>query len=326
MGKLGTHMSNVDHELVQRYREHGYELSDTMVEMLNEHYSHQTERRGCGYTQATRVIAESVNVVRYPDEYKDLRIFQDFDSKALKQVMSQAAAHGLNLSSWRNLDLNADVLAYLANHQDDYAHALQVQVTWQQKLRQMSNLVEFEESKVLANLIEDIILPKTAAETGYIELTALRDKPKVGSCPMAEKFFLKIAHDQVLRRGEINIFVDAQQRPVLMEKLNMGDNHSCISLQPVLINGVRLPQGSLFSVGYEPEKMSNKRSNKGYNGFVAPVQDIPGFYFLRLTTLAISSQNRRRAFSSHFEQQVQNGLYSPETTQLSQILQVAQAQ
>jgi hypothetical protein len=319
-------MSNVDHELVRVYREQGYSLSETMVEMLNEHYSHQTERRGCGYTQATRVISESVNVPRYPDEYKDLRVFQDVDSKALKQVISQAVHQGVDIQSWRNLDQNPSVLAYMATHQDEYAQALKLQVEWQSKLRQLSSLVELEESKVLANLIEDIILPKTETETGYIELNALSDKPKVGSCPMAEKFFFKIAHDQVLRRGEINIFVDQQQRPVLMEKLNMGDNHSCISLQPVLINGVRLPAGSLFSVNYDAEEVVNKRSNKGYSGFVAPVQNIPGFYFLRLTTLAISSQNRRRAFSSHFEQQVQNGLYSPETTQLSQILQVAQAQ
>ena len=319
-------MSNVDHELVRVYREHGYSLSETMVEMLNEHFSHQTERRGCGYTQATRVIAEFVNIARYPDEYKDLRIFQDADAKALKQVVSQAAQYAVDISSWRNLDQNPSVLAYIQAHQDDYAQALSTQVEWQQKLRQMSGLMQFEESKVLAELIEDIILPKTVANTGYIQLNTLSDKPKVGSCPMAEKFFLKIAHDQVLRRGEINIFVDEQQRPVLMEKLNMGDNHSCISLQPVLINGVRLPAGSLFSVSYDSEQILNKRQNKGYSGFVAPVADVPGFHFLRLTTLAISSQNRRRAFSSHFEQQVQNGLYSPETTQLSQILQVAQAQ
>lgn len=319
-------MSNVDHELVQCYREQGYSLSETLVEMLNEHYSHQTERRGCGYTQATRVIAEFVNVPRHADEYKDLRLFQDVDTKAIKSVMAQANAHGLSLETWRNLDQNPEVLAYIAEHDNDYAKALNAQVTWQQQLRKVSDLLEFEESKVIANFIEDIILPKTATETGYIELPTLTDKPKVGSCPMAEKFFLKIAHDQVLRRGEINIFVDDDYQPVLMEKLNMGDNHSCISLQPVLMNGVRLPEGSLFSVSYDAEQLTSKRDNKGYSGFVADVKEIPGFYFLRLTTLAISSANRRRAFSSHFEQQVQNGLYSPETTQLSQILQVAKAQ
>lgn len=319
-------MSNVDHELVQRYREQGYSLSETLVEMLNEHYSHQTERRGCGYTQATRVIAEFVNVPRHADEYKDLRLFQDVDTKALKSVMAQANAHGLSLETWRNLDQNPEVLAYIAEHDNDYAKALNAQVKWQQQLRKVSDLLEFEESKVIANFIEDIILPKTATETGYIELPTLTDKPKVGSCPMAEKFFLQIAHDQVLRRGEINIFVDDDYQPVLMEKLNMGDNHSCISLQPVLMNGVRLPEGSLFSVSYDAEQLPSKRDNKGYSGFVADVKEIPGFYFLRLTTLAISSANRRRAFSTHFEQQVQNGLYSPETTQLSQILQVAKAQ
>ena len=234
-------MSNVDHELVQRYREQGYSLSETLVEMLNEHYNHQTERRGCGYTQATRVIAEFVNVERHADEYKDLRLFQDVDTKALKSVMAQANAHGLSLETWRNLDQNPEVLAYIAEHDNDYAKALNTQVEWQQGLRKISDLLEFEESKVIAHFIEDIILPKTAAQTGYIQLNTLIDKPKVGSCPMAEKFFLKIAHDQVLRRGEINIFVDDHYQPVLMEKLNMGDNHSCISLEPVIMNGVRLP-------------------------------------------------------------------------------------
>ena len=121
-------MSNVDHELVQRYREQGYSLSETLVEMLNEHYNHQTERRGCGYTQATRVIAEFVNVERHADEYKDLRLFQDVDSKALKPVMAQANAHGLSLETWRNLDQNPEVLAYIAEHDNDYAKALSTQV------------------------------------------------------------------------------------------------------------------------------------------------------------------------------------------------------
>jgi hypothetical protein len=78
---------------------------------------------------------------------------------------------------------------------------------------------------------------------------------------MAENFFLKIAHRRVFRSGEINIFVDEYGQPLFMEKLNMGDNHSCISLKPVLMNGVRIPAGSLFSVDYDAEQLVEKRKS-----------------------------------------------------------------
>lgn len=175
-------------------------------------------------------------------------------------------------------------------------------------------------------MIEDIILPKTSQETGLVEIDTLQDKPKVGSCPMAENFFLKIAHHRILREGEINIFVDHARKPLFMEKLNMGDNHSCISLRPVLMNGVRIPAGSLFSVDYHRDAIQNKTPNKQYKGYVMPYDVLPGFWFLRLTTLAISPENRKRAFTTHFSQQVENGLYSPGTTQLQQLIDVAQSQ
>lgn len=50
-----------NHEIVEVFKTYLHPLSEKLTEMLNEHYSHQTERRGCGYTQATRVIAEIVN-------------------------------------------------------------------------------------------------------------------------------------------------------------------------------------------------------------------------------------------------------------------------
>ncbi|MCU4363439.1 hypothetical protein KTH19_19350, partial [Acinetobacter sp. WU_MDCI_Abxc22] len=53
-----------DHEVVRLFKENVFPLSNKLTEMLNEHYSHQTERRGCGYTQATRVLAEYINFPR----------------------------------------------------------------------------------------------------------------------------------------------------------------------------------------------------------------------------------------------------------------------
>ena len=54
------------HELPAVFRKHGLWLNTTLVGMLDEHFSHRTERRGCGYTQATRHLAVLVNRAR-PD-------------------------------------------------------------------------------------------------------------------------------------------------------------------------------------------------------------------------------------------------------------------
>ena len=139
---------------------------------------------------------------------------------------------------------------------------------------------------------------------------------------MAENFFLKIAHRKLLRNGLINILVDDQNAPILIEKVNMGDDHSCINLVPLIMNGIRIPAGSLFSVQYNADTIQ-KTANKVYKGAVIPLSAVDGFWFLRLTTLSVSPEKRQRAFNSHFKQKVDNGLYSPGTTQLQQLKIVA---
>ncbi|RZF51667.1 hypothetical protein EXE30_10675 [Acinetobacter halotolerans] len=316
----------VDHEVVVIFKQHLYPLSTKLTEMLNEHFSHQTERRGCGYTQATRVIAEFVSQARDAFGFQDLRIFDDYDTKGLKNILNQSSSYGLELTTWRNLDTNAGVQHCLQhlNVQETFAQNLQQEVDFQTKLRTIHHYAELEESVLICQLLADIILPQSVKK-GMIECNALLEKPKVGSCPMAEKFFLRIAHHRLLRQGEINIFVDENEQPIMMEKMNMGDNHSCISLVPLLMNGVRLPAGSLFSAHYEIEQLE-KHQNKHYKGYVIPISAINGFWFLRLTTLAVSPKNRARAFGYHFKQQVDNGLFRPDITELSQLMDIAQDQ
>ena len=315
------------HEVVDLFKEQVFPLSDKLTEMLNEHYSHQTERRGCGYTQATRVLAEYINFPRDQVEATDLKIFKDYDFKKLKKILEQKNAYGLDIDDWHNLDQNKSIQNFLTQAKDDEFKALvEQEVAIQANLRRLSQQAQLEESHVICAMLEDVILPKTADETGYVEIATLDGKPKVGSCPMAEAFFLKIAHRSMLRQGSINIFVDDQNRPLLIEKMNMGDNHSCINLQPLLMNGIRIPIGSLFSVDYDIEQIANKVPNQEFKGYIIPYKEIQGFWFLRLTTLAISPENRQRAFTTHFEQQVNNGLFSPDTTLIKQLNDVAKSQ
>ena len=319
--------SGTDHEILTCFQKQLVPLSNNLTEMLNEHFSHQTERRGCGFTQATRVIAEFINQEREETDFKDFRLFQDYDTRALKTIMSSAKSYGLELDGWRNLHLQPNVTQFLETltKSDSFTDALQKELEFQQKLNNIHTCVEYEESKLLCNFLEDIILRKTQHETGLLELKNLREKPKVGSCPMAENFFLKIAHGRLLRQGLINIFTDENNQPILMEKLKMGDDHSCINLVPVIMNGIRIPSGSLFSVQYNEEAL-HKNANKHYKGYIIPITEVDGFWFLRLTTLAVSPENRARAFNAHYKQQVDNGLFSPGTTQLDQLIKIAAEQ
>lgn len=316
-----------DHEILTCFMTELLPLSDTLTEMLNEHFSHQSERRGCGFTQATRVIAEFINQEREETDFKDFRIFKDYDTKALKTIVSSAKTYDIQLDSWRNLDQQQQVIDFLNNNQksDAFSEALLKEFNFQKKLRNIQQYVQLEESKLICNFLEDIILRKNINQDDLIELKNLDDKPKVGSCPMAENFFLKIAHGRLLRNGLINIFINENKQPILMEKLKMGDDHSCINLVPLIMNGIRIPQGSLFSVTYDIDTV-HKTENKHYKGYIIPITEVSGFWFLRLTTLAVSPENRARAFNAHFKQQVDNGLFSPGTTQLNQLLSIASEQ
>lgn len=185
--------SSVQHEVIAAFEAAELILANNLVDMLNEHYSHQTERRGCGYTQATRVLAERINQPRSADSFEDLRLFADHPSKPLYTLLSAAGSYGLTIDSWRNLDLRTDLAARLQAESTiasgGFLATLHSEMQWQQQLRQMSERVSLEESRLIVQLIIDTILPRDAAASGLTELQVLTEKPKVGSCPMAEKFF-----------------------------------------------------------------------------------------------------------------------------------------
>ena len=264
------------HELLRVFAELGFALNDTLRDMLNEHYSHRTERRGAGYTQATRHLAAFVNRAHERDP-SEPRMFQE----PLGPGVSEAA------------------------------------------LRAACALLEREESRLLAAIIVDLVFP-VGPSNGVTELRRWSDDLKIGTCPLAEKYFLEIAEAFVRRRGAANVLVGDDGQPVLIEKLNLGDAHSCISVAPVVLNGVALPAGSLFGVRYEGDIAL--RPNRNLRGSVLPIRACEGFRFLRLSTLAVSPAHRERAFTAHFKAQLDAGLYGPREATVEQLRRVAENQ
>jgi hypothetical protein len=274
---------NCVHELPTLFEAHGLALNSTLTDMLHEHFSHRTERRGCGFTQATRHLAVLVNRPRGQSTDAIARLFPD----------------------WAELRTDEDA------------------ETLQRALHALIPLLEREESRTLAAIMADLVLPIPEAASHH-ELPPYFGELKVGTCPLAEKYFLEIGEGFVRRKGRVNILVSERGEPLLLEKLNLGDNHSCISLTELVLNGVRLPAGCLF--GVERDEGIELRQARSLPGDVIPIRRCAGFRFLRLTTLAVSPQHRARAFTSHFQSQVTAGLYAPEQVTIEQVLRVAEEQ
>lgn len=267
------------HELPTLCEAHGIALNATLTDMLHEHFSHRTERRGCGFTQATRHLAVLVN--RPQSENKD----------AIEKLFP----------SWKG----------------ESAASLQ------RALHRLLPLLEREESRILAGIMADLVSP-TPALPGEPQLPATFEELKVGTCPLAEKYFLEISDGFVRRKGRVNILVSTGGEPLLIEKVNLGDNNSCISLVELVLNGVRLPAGCLF--GVLREDGIEQRATRKLPGGVISIERCTGFRFLRLTTLAVAPEHRARAFTSHYQSQVSAGLYAPGQATIEQVRRVAQEQ
>ena len=309
------------HEVLKGFRALGLPLNPTLESMLDEHHTHRTERRGSGFTQATRHLAEYINYPCRHTEYDDARLFADKSPGVIPRLRERALELGLELS-WRNLDRQR--LPTRAALDPELSELLRVEVARQRAIREAPERFEREESRLLARIMSDLVLPVDARELGLEELPLWSESLKIGTCPLAEKYFLELAERFVRRRGRLNIISGADATPLMIEKLNLGDDHSCISVVPLVMNGVRLPAGSLLGVRYD--EPAGTRPNAELPGEIIPLGACRGFRFLRLTTLSVSPANRPRAFSKHFEAQVQGGLFGPGVVEISQLFAVAKAQ
>lgn len=265
------------HELVRASRQLGLALHPTLVEMLEEHHSHRTERRGCGYTQATRFLAA---LVCQPDPtgapHEGL-----FDPEDALRGDAAADAERLSMAAER--------------------------------------LVHPESRLLLAMMVD---LCRRTGVHAPDDLPLAQDKLKVGSCPLAEQYFLEIAHGRIRRGGRVHVWHAADGPACLVEKRGLGDERSSISVRPLRMNGVCLPAGSLIALDYTDDQVAASSRVGQLQDVRLPLQRIRG-RFLRLTTLAVAPEDRARAFSAHYQQQLDNDLFSPDTTTIEQLRAIA---
>lgn len=307
------------HEVVVAFRQADLDLHKTLCEMLDEHPTHRTERRGCGYTQATRFLSTYINRPRATEEAFDLGIFADWPKHRTESLARQALAAGWP-QGWRGLhQAGQDVLDHLA------PSALAVTLAaLPARLAGIETQLRLEESRLLLRLIRSIIEPAMSMPGGTDapDMPAMLEKPEIGSCSQAEEFFLEIAHGRIRRGGRVNIFVDASGRPLLVEKIGLGESHSAMAVAPVSICGVALPPGALFALDYSDDA---PRLRELACGHAMALDAIAQARFLRLTSLAVSPEVRQRAFTAQIDAQVRSDMLSPRTTTIEDLRGFASA-
>jgi hypothetical protein len=296
------------HELVERFRENGLRLRKALEDMLDELPAHRTDRRGCGYTQATRFLATYINQPGASDDPADLDVFEDWPQRDSGFVAATLRGAGWS-AGWRRVD-QAPVALRAAGAQ--HAHALEALAGLRNRVHAARAALDCEESRLFVDLLDQLLARDACMRD---RLPPMPVKPAIGSCSQAEEFFLELAHGRVRRGGSVNVFVDDAGEPRLIEKMNLGESHSAVVLEPVELNGVTLPPGSLCALSHADEAHGRMTSN----GRRLPLAAIAQARFLRLTTLAVEPSIRARAFSAQLEAQVRGRMLSPASTTLAEL-------
>lgn len=303
------------HELAAAFEQAGLPLCPRLRGMLDEHPDHCTERRGCGLTQATRRLAEHVNRQRDPLDPADLALFEAWPARATAAVAARSVAGGWP-HGWRRLsDAPATMRAELGGLQ-----GLDALVALASRLDAVAAAPLGEESRLLLAMLDGIVdarQPRTERpQPPPPQLPPMPLKPEIGSCSQAEEFFLEIAHGKVRRGGRVDLLLDAAGRPMLVEKIGLGESHSALLLRPAMLQGVTLPPGALFAVARHPDAAPLGAHR---HGDVLPLSALAEARFLRLTTLAVSPANRARAFGAQYRRQVLGNMVSPQSTTLDDL-------
>lgn len=312
---------NIPHEVVAQFEVAGFTLNKKLEGMLNEEPEHQRPRRGCGYTQASRLLSEFINQPRGLSSELDLRLFSESSQRKFSCMLAVVQEcleftpnniEELHEALKRIAVSRADVMSYVKQLND---------------LREIVNTLEFEESRLIARILLSILgdskFDSAIAVTDIPELRFYQEKLAIGTCPEAERYFLEFSGGYLRRQGIINILTDESNNPAIIEKISVGDSHSCISLVDLRLNGVLIPAGSLLGTTYNYLPLNTQRC-ADMNGSWMPMTVCEGFRFLRLTTLSISPRNRARAFSNHLKKQLEGSpFFDPLNTTVSDLMSVA---
>ena len=278
-------------ELSEAFNNVGLPLNSVLVEMLKESENQHSSRKGSGFTQASRYMADIIRKRR--SSWNNLNIFDDSVRFSIEEPL-------------------LDKFDYTEVSKMDYRDYLD-----SNKIAEVSDKITKPGSRLLLNMILDLVIKEQDIEGLVVPHT--QKKIEIGTCTTAEAYFFDYFNnnlDKYSDSAKINIFKDNSGEAVFIEKIGMGESHSSISLKEIVLNGVRIPAGSLLALQYDAtEDAQETISGKGK---VFDVKILGAVDFLRFTTLVVDPKERRQTFGNHLQWQVDNEINGAKETSLAE--------
>ena len=284
-------------EVSDAFKEVGMPLDWKLVGMLEESQEHQGGRRGSGFTQASRYMAD---IVRSERSSKDFKIFDN----SFRDEIEDGFFQNGDEDKLKTVDFR------------DYVD--------KNKLKEISNKIKGPGSKILLGMIGDTF-NSNHIDTNLAHLPSSKEKMEIGTCTTAENYFFDYMRGNKMygdnfenKRAKMNIFKDEKGEPLFMEKIGLGENHSAISLKDFYLNGIKIPAGSLVALQYDKPNEEKLTSSK--NGNILDSKILQAVEFLRFTTLVVNPKDREQTFGEHLKWQKEQDIKGAEDLTLNEVI------
>lgn len=284
--------NNVEQEkysqnILRAFNRVGLPLDYGLDYVLSEGDEQQGGRKGCGFTQGSRILAESVN-----HKSSEKKLIHFFDTSKIDDMLFQKGGWDL---------------------MDEFDKS---QLITKEAFEEILNALDSESHKKFVYMIMDLC-DLREIDHRIPKLSVSENLDKVGTCTTAEAYFYDYLNPQPfwcigLRWSDsqnLNVVIDENEEPIFFEKSGIGEK-TALTLKPFVLNGFEIPAGSLVQLDYDKISLQTKtRDEKGYK---ISLDDITGAKFLRFTPLMSDPEERKKVFTSQIDHQIQNGMYNAE--------------
>lgn len=301
-------------DLDQALEAAGYPLNAGMRAMLQETRDHRfipetyaNNRKGSGFSQFGWMMSEVVNKRPSPKQERVLRwLFSD----ALDEKQQSLVEERLRMTE-RDIEGEEEIRIEEACRREVYAEAKEV-------IGKTLSRIDAPGERLYARMMLDALgIPSEEVNPFIPKLALAEGEMHIGSCTTAELYFLEYGYGlvgenrrearEIVDRSLIefkafNYILDDEGKPLMIEKVGLGNSHSCLTLREVELNGVHIPAGSLMGVRYDPVARHQGRPRD--EGVISAKEC--QFQFLRLSTLAVEPEHRAGTFGMHLRFQESN--------------------
>lgn len=203
--------------------------------MLDEDPAHRTERRGCG-TPRPRVSCRRSSTGRATRSMRRRPASSPTGQKTQTETIARQAFDAGWPQGWRRLDRCPCRSVPSDSFRVDGERARSPAV----RPRRYRRLAAARGKPA----VDDAAAATAGARNPCPAIAARNARKARDRQLLAGEFFLEIAHGRIRRGGRVNIVVDADGAPLLVEKMNLGESHSAMAVAPVAICDVVLPPGA----------------------------------------------------------------------------------